>query len=278
MNVLLIAPEFGLPAIGDEVRAVSLALRPAVLNGTVTRRDVLEKLRSHVWDVIWFATHGDQVGIQLSDGHVSVADLTAVVRVSGAWLVVLNTCESKYVGMELNQELNVDVITAIAKIDDVSAFQTGALLAQALAESKNPAAAYEASKPGGSENYRYFPARKLSEADETRTILMLNEWGARLSAKIDKLERRLDNEIGAMRHELNELTGSVQTAVKLSPWHRAAFVSAFMLLFLPVPLFYSQVRAAWGVEWFAALALAFIAYLFSAILWSYMWWGGRGNG
>jgi hypothetical protein len=275
MNVLLIAPESGLPVVGDEVRAVSLALRPVILNGTVTRRDVLDALRGHTWDVVWFATHGDPAGIQLSDGHISVSDLTAVVRASGAWLVVLNTCASRLVGLELHYELEVSVITTQADIDDATAYQTGALLAQALAESSDVVTAFNASKPGQGQNYLLFHASGQDDATEARTVLMLNEWGTRLSGKIDRLERRFDREIGALRQEVGALSSDVRMAVRLPPWHRTAFAAAFGLLFMPVPLFYSQVREWSDVGWQAALFLAATAYFFSAVLWAYMWYGSR---
>lgn len=275
MNVLLVAPEFGLPAVANEVRAISTMLRPVILNGEVTRRDVLEALRGHTWDVIWFATHGDQAGIQLSDGPLSVSDLTAVVRSSGAWLAVLNTCSSRLVGLELHYELGISVITTQAEIDDATAYQTGALLADALADCADPLAAYNASKPGQAQNYLLFHSSR-SDADETRTILLLNEWGARLGRKIDSLEERMDREIGALRDQMTGLSGSVQSAVQLPPWHRTVFIGAFVLLFLPVPLFYTQVRDILQIGWHSALMLAGTAYTFSAVLWSYMWWGGKG--
>lgn len=173
--------------------------------------------------------------------------------------------------------LGASVITTQAEINDATAYQTGALLARALAEGKGVIEAFEESKPGQGRNYLLFHDMLRSEATETRTVLMLNEWGSRLSSKIDGLERRLDREIGAMRQELSDLAGNVQAAVKLPPWHRSAFVAAFGLLFLPVPLFYVQVRDWLDIGWQAALSLAFFAYLFSAVLWSYMWWGGRGS-
>lgn len=278
MNVLLIAPDFGLPGAYDELRAISAALRPVVLAGNVTRRDVLEALRGHDWDVLWFATHGSEVGIELSDGIVSVSDLTAVVRTSGARLVVLNTCSSRFVGLELHYELEVSVITTHAEVGDRTAFQTGALLAQALADGQGVAEAFESSKPGQGKNYFLFHDLEKGEAVEARTILMLNEWGARLSSKIDHLERRMDREIGAMRNEVARLSGNVEAAVRLPPWHRTAFTTAFLLLFLPVPLFYTQVREILEVGWQMALSLATLAYAASAVLWSYMWWGGRGSG
>lgn len=276
MNVLLIAPSSSnLPAIDDEINAISVALRPAILHGVVTRRVVLDALRGRNWDVVWFATHGDQDGIELSDGPLSVADLTAVVRASGAWLVVLNTCASRLIGLELHYELGCAVITTQAEIADVTAYQTGALLAQALTESKDPVAAFNASRPGQSVNYLLFYNSSNDERVETKTILMLNEWGSRLSSKIDGLERRLDREIGTLRQEVRGLSEHVSAAVRLPPWHRTAFAAAFGLTFLPVPLFFNQVRELFDVGWQAALMLTFSAYLFSALLWSYMWWGGN---
>lgn len=278
MNVLLIAPDFGLAAVADEVRAVSNVLRPAPLIGQVTRRDVLHALRGHEWDILWFATHGSELGIELSDGHMSTSDLTAVARASGAWLIVLNTCSSRLVGLELHYELGASVITTQAEINDVTAFQTGTLLAQALADGNGVVEAFEASKPGQGRNYLLFHNGNRSEATETRTILMLNEWGSRLGNKINGLEKRFDREIGTLRKDVSALSGSVEAAVKLPPWHRSAFVMAFSLLFLPVPLFYSQVRDALDIGWHSALILAAAAYAFSAIFWSYMWWGGRKRG
>jgi hypothetical protein len=275
MNTLLIAPDVNLPALDDEINAVSVALRPAVLHGSVTRRTVLDALRGRTWDIIWFATHGDQTGIQLSDGPLGVADLTAVVRTSGAWLAVLNTCASRLIGLELHYELGCAVITTQADIADLTAYQTAALLAQSLAENSDVRTAYNASKPGQAQNYWLFDSAVATQAEETRTILLLNEWGARLGSKIDNLERRLDREIGALRQQMNNLSTNMQHAVRLPSWHRGAFTAAFSLLFLPVPLFYSQIRDLLQIGWHTSLLLAFSAYLFSALFWSYLWWGGK---
>lgn len=273
MNVLVIAPDFGLPAAADEVRAISLALHPVILSGSVVRRDVLDALRSHDWDIIWFVSHGDDNGVQLSDGHLSVGDLTALVRSSGAWLVVLNTCSSRLVGLELHYELGISVITTVGDVDDLAAYQAGALLAQALAETHDVVAAYEASRPGvAAQTYLLFRAVQRDDAEEARTILMLNEWGARLSSKIDGLERRLDHELGALRNEINELG---MRAVVLPPWHRVAFAGAFTLMMVPVPLFFDQLREHLAIGWQSAMWLAMMSYIASAIVWSYMWLGGR---
>lgn len=273
MNVLVIAPAFGLPAAADEARAISLALHPVILSGNVSRRDVLDALRSHNWDIIWFVSHGNESGIQLSDAALPTSDLTAIVRSSGAWLIVLNTCSSRLIGLELHYELGVSVITTVGVVDDLAAYQAGALLAQELAETHDVVAAYEASRPGQNANYLLFhQPRQSDDAEEARTILMLNEWGARLSSKIDGLERRLDHELGALRNEINELG---MRAVVLPPWHRVAFAGAFTLMMVPLPLFFDQLREHLAIGWQSAMVLAMMSYIASAIVWSYMWLGGR---
>lgn len=105
MNVLLVAPDVGLQGAANEVRAVSLALHPVVLNGPVTRKDLLDTMAGHIWDVIWFATHGDPTGIRLSDGTVPISDLTSIARNSNARLIVLNSCSSRLVGLEIRMSL-----------------------------------------------------------------------------------------------------------------------------------------------------------------------------
>lgn len=273
MNVLLIAPDLGLPLAADEIRAISRALPPVILHGTVTRRDVLNALTDHSWDVLWFVTHGDEHGIQLTDGYLSTSDLTAVVRASAARLVVLNTCASRGVGLELHYELGVSVITTVGEINDATAYQAGVLLAAALAETNDVEQAFAASRPGQAQNYLLFHSHEEDIANETAS--MLNEWGARLSGKIDGLERRMDREITALRRDVETLSSDVRQSVRLPTWHRAAFVMAFGLLFLPVPLFYDQVRDGLDIGWQSALALSVMAYAASAVLWAYMWWGGR---
>lgn len=275
MSTLLVAPDLGLPAATDEVRAISLALQPVVLSGIVRRHDVIDALRGRDWDIIWFVSHGDEHGIALSDGALSISDLTGVVRAAGATAVILNTCSSRLIGLELHYELGVSVVCTVSAIDDVSAYQTGALLAQKLAEYGDLAQAYNASKPGQAQNYLLFQRENPDEeADEVRTILMLHEWGARLSAKIDALDRRMDSELAALRRDMQELSAVVARSVRLPAWHRTAFVLAFFLLFAPTPLYFDGLAVLVGIDWRAGLAFTATSYALSSILWLYLWFGG----
>ena len=220
MNVLLVSPDFGLQAAVNEVRQVSMSLHAVILNGTVTRKDLVDTLGDHKWDAIWFATHGDQKGIRLSDNVVNIADLTAIVRNSGAYLVVLNSCSSRYVGLELHYELGVDVITTEADADDISAYQTGALLARNLANGLTVFDAFERSRPGQKSMYYLFTRQQRDDESEIRTIKMLNEAVATikkmiddgnkiLADRVDRLERRVDGKIETEAQRVTQVEKSV---------------------------------------------------------------------
>lgn len=283
MNVLLIAPDGGLAGVADEVRAVSALLRAVSLVGTVSRRDVLDTLDGHKWDVIWFACHSDERGVLLSDGVMPTSDLTAIVRSSGAYLLVLNSCSTRWVGLEVHYELGIAVVCAVADVDDRTAYQHGALLARNLANGLSVEDAFERARPGQQQMFFLFVDRLRSdENEEVRTIRMLNEWGSKLNRRIDEMERRFMHEIEGVREEVRSETRQIKvhmtSAVQLTPTHSAAFVVAFVLLFAPVPLFYVQVRDMVGISWSAALSIAALCYGVSALLWRYMWYGSKGFG
>jgi hypothetical protein len=278
MNVLLIAPTTNLPAVEGEVRAVSLALHAAVLSGTVNRKDVIDALGGHVWDVVWFACHGDSKGVYLSDGAVPIADLTAIIRNSGAYLVVLNTCSSRYVGLEMHYELHVAVICTESEANDTTAYQTGAFLARNLAQGLGIREAFERSRPGQDHLYHLFMETQRKDDDELRTIRFLNEWGTRVNGRIDAIERKLEADIEGIHQEIASIRPDIRqlaNTMELTSAHEHSFWLGFVTLFMPVPLYYSQVRDIIGVSWLAALAFAACCFLVSAALWRYMWWGNR---
>lgn len=278
MNVLLIAPTTNLPAVEAEVRAVSLALHAAALTGVVNRKDLLDALAGPVWDVVWFACHGDSEGIYLSDGKVPISDLTAIVRNSGAYLVVLNSCSSRHVGLEMHYELAVAVICTETDANDITAYQTGTLLARNLAQGLGIRDAFERSRPGQGHLYHLFIGNERKDDDELRTIRFLNEWGAKVNGRIDGIERKLQTDIDGIRQEIASLRpvlAQMSAAMELNSTHEHSFWLGFVTLFLPVPLYYSQVRDLIGVSWLAALSFAACCFLVSAGLWRYMWWGNR---
>lgn len=268
MNVLLIAPDLGLTEVANEARAASLALHAVVLNGTVHRKDVLEALAGHVWDIVWFATHGDDKGIQLSDEPVSIADLTAIVRNSGAYLVVLNSCASRYVGLEIHYELGIDTITTESTANDLTAAQTGTLLARNLATGMAVQDAFDRSRPGQQSLYYLFTKVDRDGENELRTIRMLNEWGRRIEAKIGKIERQVNETISQLRREMTQRFDALDGRyhVSLNGPRTWAWLIAFFLLTGVGLLLVDEVRAVLGLSWWVALlGVAFVDLLSLAL-------------
>lgn len=125
------------------------------------------------------------------------------------------------------------------------------------------------------------------EDDHTKTIRLVYELVSNLTTKIDaeRVDRQRTTE--QMRRDLEELRRiahetqrqvdgllhKAQAAVTITQTHRLVFGVGFALLMLPLPLFYSDVRAHVGVSWQFALVMAIVCYLFSAAAWAYMWWG-----
>lgn len=272
MNVLLIAPDLGLSEVVNEVRAASMALHAVVLNGTVHRKDVLDALAGHIWDIIWFATHGDATGIRLSDEPVSIADLTAIVRNSGAYLVVLNSCSSRYIGLELHYELGVDTITTETEANDLTAAQTGTLLARNLAAGITVRDAFERSRPGQHSLYYLFTSdEENGDQNELRTIQMLNEWGRRIEKRIGRVEQQVNETIGQLRREMSNRFDSLDGRyhISLTGVRAKAWLMAFLLFASVGMLFIKEVRDLLDISWWAALLGIAFVYVLSLTLFVY---------
>ena len=123
--------------------------------------------------------------------------------------------------------------------------------------------------------------------EHTATIRLVYELVSNLTVKIDSERIERNRTTAELRHDLDELRRiahetqrqvagllhKAEAAVTVNQTHRIVFASAFALLMMPMPLFYSDVRMHIGVSWQFALTMAVVCYLFSAIAWSYMWWG-----
>lgn len=275
MNVLLIAPDHGLDLINEEVRAVSAILRPVILNGYVTIKDVIEHIKGQDWDLIWFATHGNEQGISLSDGHIKTPDLIAIIRESGAKTVFINTCSSIYIGLELHYELGIIVVATESDINDQTAYQTGILFARALVETNDPIEAFNRSKPGRNGNYKIFYNPKLLESTETKNILMINEMGNRLNGKIEIMQEKIENEIKKIHEDIDILSHRIEKNIEFPFWHRVALFVSILLLFFPVLLFHQNIQNILDVSWQTSLKFSIFSYFVNFVLWFYILSGGN---
>ena len=154
LGVLLIAPSVAdLPSAGDEVQRVINLLHPQVVIGTVTTSDVLDALQSGSYDVVWFLGHSGPQGLQLTDGVLSPAHLTQILRQSPPSLVVLNSCSSIHTAMQVHDDLQTAVICTVLDVPDIDAYVTGAALAGALAQGLDFTDAYNRSRPASNRQY-----------------------------------------------------------------------------------------------------------------------------
>ncbi len=123
--------------------------------------------------------------------------------------------------------------------------------------------------------------------EHAATIRLIYELVSNLSVKIDAEHKERTTAMEHLRHDLEKLRriahqtqqqveGLLHRAagsVTINGSHRTVFGIAFLLLTIPMPLYYSDVRDHVGVSWQFALMLALLCYALSAVAWSYMWWG-----
>jgi hypothetical protein len=126
-----------------------------ILTSTDANLHGLLKMLRDPFDIIWFATHGDEQGVYLTDGILNASELTSLVRSSTAQLTVFNTCSSRSVALTIHDELATEFICTVKPVPDRTAFITGTIFAQKLADGLDFFDAYEAAKPGQNSTYTY---------------------------------------------------------------------------------------------------------------------------
>lgn len=176
-NVLMVAPQLldkrmdPLVLAKDEVDQVVTLLRPSLLSGSQCTIQGLLNIFASDFDIVWFATHGDENGIYLNDGLVTSSELTALMRSAGVRLVVLNTCSSRPVALAIYDELQINLICTVKKLPDRTAFVTATIFARMLTRGYSFREAYEKAKPGKNSTYTFLPPED-EEMPERRTAFL----------------------------------------------------------------------------------------------------------
>lgn len=206
-RVLLIAPKTDLFMAEEEVQAVirsGLTVTPLI--GHVDRRDVVNEVINGKHDILWFATHGTQAGIVLSDGILSAGSLLPLAK-DRFRLIVLNTCGSLMIALQLQNEANASVVATISDVPDYEAFQAGALFAVALAAGSTFWDAFTKARPGGNNSYIY-----LSGGSVEREVVKIRESIADLKRDNERSFQEQQKQIEYIKTEIAGLRSAIDKA------------------------------------------------------------------
>jgi hypothetical protein len=171
MNVLVIAPQHDdLPDFAQEIVAYHRHHNTALLKGNVRDTDISAKLdqleaENFRIDILVFLSHGSSKGILLSGGQVlSIAGAVQYRKRSRCRLVVLNTCDSEQIALQIIIAAGDNPCDAICTVGDIAnqeAIRLGCLLAGELAKSShNFYIAFKTIDPEDG-SYHYISARAI---------------------------------------------------------------------------------------------------------------------
>lgn len=216
MNTLLIAPDSDLIQIHQETRYIQEALSAQIINGRVTPIVVADAIsnriaRRQTIDLLFFIGHGDQTGLQLTDGYLSIPDLCRYIKSANIRYLVLNTCESEYIALTIHHETNATVICTVTKIDDTQAYATSRLLAEAIANGYSIEDAYERARPSGAglTTYRIFSVKQPKIQDQDQNTKIIYELFLRLEKQMSSFRDEILKEIETIRRDMKPLESRV---------------------------------------------------------------------
>lgn len=183
-----------LPLLRSEIQDVlgsGLTIAKTLIDA-VSLPDLVRAVRDAVYDVLWVAGHAGAGGLPLSDGLLSPASFTALVR-GRFGLIYINTCESLALAQMIQNETGAAVVCTVAPVPDATAYQTGSLFAAELARTGDFRAAYNRSRPGENKDY----------------ILLAGEQGSRTMMTDKEMEHALHQEIARLSQGIANLAQQI---------------------------------------------------------------------
>ena len=268
LKTLLIAPSSNLEHANDEIQRVINSLRPEVLLGDVAATDVLDRIQADAFDIVWFLGHSGPEGLQLSNGVLSASHLVQILRQCPPRLVVLNSCSSFAVANQLHDALNCAVICTVIDVADLDAYITGSALANALAQGKDIAAAYNNSRPPLNRTYVLLNGtlalNGANELDDLKRLVA--RTAADLHGEIAGMARttaEMQRQLAAIQQEQARVRVELQAqpdkyAATLTRGRAGAWAGGFALFLLAYAVL--EFREAIGVPvWVAVCMSLFVA-------------------
>ena len=286
LSVLLVAPDSGIPKANEEAQRIINLLHPQVLIGSVGVSDVLNAVQAAQYDVVWFLGHSGAAGLQLTDGVLSPAHLTQILRQSPPSLVVLNSCSSIHTAMQVHDDLQAAVICTVLDVPDLDAYITGAALAGALAQGLDASEAYQRSRPASNRQYVMLNGSvRLNGADQLDDVHRL------IMATASDLQREMSGmlrevvqtartveaikaDVADMKAEQERVRGELmQAPARYQPLHDRrhtwAWALGFVVFVATGLLMLKDVRDALGLMWWVAFAFSAIFYGMAFALFAY---------
>lgn len=207
LNILLVAPDHpDLPNVAAEVAAIRQNHDVVALLGPVRDPDIARAVQNGPYDIIWFASHGNEDGVLLSDGLLPIDGVGQYAR--HAALCVLNTCSSENVAISIISGGDTDMICTIGDVRDTDAQRFGILLSGELTRHDDFHDAYLRARPEGGK-YRYYragpsaPVRRYHDNDVLRDI----------QDRLIRIETRLE-------YELPQIKTDIKNAGAMPLWMR----------------------------------------------------------
>ena len=237
MNCLFVQPDVGLPAAAREGRRAAMELRAVVLDGEVSSADLIDAIHQVRPELVCFATHGSETGIQLSDGVIGIGELVADLRNAGAECVFLNTCSSREVARGIYHELGATTIGTVRDVADTLAYRTMSHFLHNVAAGASWREAYERSKPGQNRDYVIFPEQDDMDAETRQLLASINERLGRMDAKFDRVDERLSDVEKRLTSRIERLAAnSVRLTARNALQWLAGFLAFILALLVLAPV------------------------------------------
>ena len=144
MRILIVAPASGLDQVGEMLAAVG-GNTPTLLYGTVTCREVVDRISSGQFQAVHFSGHGNTGALEMSDGILPTDMLQEAISSASdqVALVFLNACESITPGVSIYKGGVPYVITWRVAVPDDVAKEFAVAFYQALALSEDVRKAFD---------------------------------------------------------------------------------------------------------------------------------------
>ena len=148
LRVLLVIPEVGLN-VDSEIEWITRTYHTESLTGVVTPARIFEYVAGRRFDVVHFGSHGNETGIELSNGtSISMFEVERLARAVGANLLYLNSCSSaRLAQFAVDQGIPAVIASTHALDDAVIAWSVAISFYQALLANGDFYQSYEAAKP-----------------------------------------------------------------------------------------------------------------------------------